>query len=99
MFKVILFQAAVALLKQFTKFKSEDLKLVTDFVVEAEDNDALKSGEERRRYVRDKIKKFFRGVAPFAADILLSLAVGYANKTGLIDLRNKNFIRSNNEEV
>lgn len=99
MFKLIIFKAAVALLRQFTNFKSEDFKLATDFVVEAEKNESLKSGEERRRYVRDKIKKFFRGVAPFAADLLLSLAVGYANKTGLIDLRNKNFIRSNNEEV
>jgi hypothetical protein len=93
MLKVILFQAAVALLKQLTHFNKEDFRWVVDQIVSAENNTAFKSGDERKKWVRDRIRKFFTGVAPFASDLLLSLAVGYANKAGVIAVRNKPITR------
>ena len=89
MLKIILFKAAVAMLRQLTHFNKEDFEWTVDQVVSAENNTGFKSGDERRKWVRDRIKKFFTGVAPFASDLLLSLAVGYANKAGMIGVRNK----------
>ena len=91
MLKVILFKLCVAVARELLSVREKDFHQVVQFVQEAEVDSKLSTGEERRNRVRDRILDRARQVAPFAIDTLIGLAVGYANRAGLINVRNKPF--------